>query len=67
MRFNWDVDGTPYDPPVLFLHSVNDGNIVHQFTWDEALQFVSGLHFEDSRFAELVEVVSNRGTPPTTQ
>ena len=66
MRFIGDVDGkASYDSPMLYLKSVNEGNVVHEFTWDEALHFVSSLHFDNLRFAELVEIVSNRGAPPT--
>lgn len=53
--------GTHYNPPELYLNSVNDRNLVHEFTWDEAMDFISDLYFDHPRFSELVQVVTNRG------
>lgn len=62
VRIRFDGESlTHYDPPVLYLNSVNDGNPVREFSWDEAVNFVSDLAFDHPRFAELVEVVSNHG------
>ena len=58
-RCNGDIVG--YSEPVLYLNSVNDQNVIQQFSWDQAREFVSGLHFDNERFRELVDVVLKCG------
>ena len=53
-----------YKEPSLYLESVNNRTAVHKFTWDEAIEFVSKLEFDNERFTQLVEVVANRGKFP---
>lgn len=54
-------DESRYKPPVLYLGSVNDRQPVREFSWEEAIDFVSGLEFDYFRFEELVNVVMNKG------
>ncbi len=58
-RVDGEISG--HREPSLYLNSINDRNVVHQFSWGEALEFVSELHFDNERFRELVDVVVNRG------
>ena len=50
-----------YHAPKLFHHSVNDGSPLHEFSWDEALEFVTPLEFDNPRFRQLVTAVRNKG------
>lgn len=61
----WDGESTiGYEMPKLYFRSVNDGNMIRNFTWEEAQQFVSPLSFGNSRFDELVAVCQNQGRAP---
>jgi hypothetical protein len=61
----WDGDvAVAYETPRLYFRSVNDGNLVRTFAWEEAQQFVAPLQFDNSRFRELVDVLQNRGRFP---
>jgi len=42
---------------------MNHGNAVREFTWDDAIEFVDSLEFDNERFNELVAVVQQRGNP----
>ena len=55
---------TGYAEPVLYLKSVNDRNVVHELSWDEAIDFVDQLEYDNQRFRELLEVVGRRGQVP---
>ena len=50
-----------HSEPTLYLKSVNDRNVVHEFSWDGAIEFISKLEYDNGRFRELVDVVSRRG------
>ena len=58
-RRNGKWDG--YCEPKLYLRSMNDGNSVRDFTWDDAIEFVHSLKFDNDRFHELVSAVQQRG------
>jgi len=58
-RRNGQWDG--YCEPKLYLQSMNHGNAVREFTWDDAIEFVDSLEFDNERFNELVAVVQRRG------
>jgi len=51
-------------PPVLYLESVNDRQMVQRLSWEEANEFVAPLRYESSRFAELVDIVKAQGRLP---
>ncbi len=58
----WDGDATDgYDLPKLYFRSVNDRNVIHSFTWEEAQQFLAPHRFPGSRFDELVAICQNQG------
>lgn len=58
VRIKCSVDGKEqYHPPVLYLGSANDHEVIHEFTWEEAHDFISDLKFDNRRFSELNEVV----------
>jgi len=51
---------------VLYNGASSSKNMVHQFSWDEAIDFVSALDFDSERFRELVAIVLNRGHKATS-
>jgi len=47
--------------PVVYRGSCNDGEVVLQMSWDEAISFIAGLKFDDPRFSEIVAIVMSKG------
>ena len=47
--------------PVIYLESVNDKRVAQRLSWEEANAIIAPLHFENSRFTELVAIVKNHG------
>jgi len=48
-----------HDPPVIYLKGVNSKQAIRTLSWEEAKTFVVPLHYESTRFAELVNIVVN--------
>ena len=50
-----------YKTPVLYYQETTKLELVKEFSWDQAKEYVSSLKYDDERFYELVEIINNRG------